>query len=333
MKDRGKEIKSFLLHLGNNMWCEWLPEELMTESVIGPKRMPDFTLAENEAIWRKTTAKLAEKGMNMAVIDVGEALVYPSHPELAVKGSWSPEKMRAEVTRLKSIGIEAIPKLNFSATHDGWLKDYHRMLSTPEYYRVVDDVIGDAIEAFGKPRFIHLGFDEERAEWMRDNNYFASRQGELWWHDFLYTVGCAEKRGVRAWVWADCGPHKPEYCKRCPKSVLQTAWYYDAFNAKLSMDPKVNPHFWKLQNFIDLDRAGFDQVPCGTNWIGHRRRAMKVDADEVMGLVVKFVREHADSERMLGFMMAPWATRCTTDEKNEKNMRGIDIFAEALKIS
>ena len=330
MKDHSKEIKSFLLHLGNNMWCEWLPEELMTEAVIGPKRMPDFTLSENETIWRKTTAKLAEKGMNMAVIDVGEALAYPSHPELAVKGSWSPEKMRAEVARLKAIGIEAIPKLNFSATHDGWLKDYHRMLSTPEYYRVVSDTIRDAIEAFDHPRFIHLGFDEERAEWMRDNNYYVARQGELWWHDFLYTVGCAEKWGSRPWVWADCGPHKPEYTKRCPKSVLQTAWYYDAYNAKLSMDPKVNPHYWKLQNFIGLDRAGFDQVPCGTNWIGFKRRAMKVDADEVMGLVVKFVREHADSDRMLGFMMAPWATRCTTDEKNEKNMRGIDIFADAL---
>ena len=330
MKDHSKEIKSFLLHLGNNMWCEWLPEELMTEAVIGTKRMPDFTLSENETIWRKTTAKLAEKGMNMAVIDVGEALAYPSHPELAVKGSWSPEKMRAEVARLKAIGIEAIPKLNFSATHDGWLKDYHRMLSTPEYYRVVSDTIRDAIEAFDHPRFIHLGFDEERAEWMRDNNYYVARQGELWWHDFLYTVGCAEKWGSRPWVWADCGPHKPEYAKRCPKIVLQTAWYYDAYNAKLSMDPKVNPHYWKLQNFIDLDRAGFDQVPCGTNWIGSKRRALKIDADEVMGLVVKFVREHADSDRMLGFMMAPWATRCTTDEKNEKNMRGIDIFAEAL---
>ena len=268
MKDHSKEIKSFLLHLGNNMWCEWLPEEPMTEAVIGTKRMPDFTLSENETIWRKTTAKLAEKGMNMAIIDVGEALAYPSHPELAVKGSWSPEKMRAEVARLKAIGIEAIPKLNFSATHDGWLKDYHRMLSTPEYYRVVSDTIRDAIEAFDHPRFIHLGFDEERAEWMRDNNYYVARQGELWWHDFLYTVGCAEKWGARPWVWADCGPHKPEYAKRCPKSVLQTAWYYDAYNAKLSMDPKVNPHYWKLQNFIDLDRAGFDQVPCGTNWIG-----------------------------------------------------------------
>ena len=331
VKDRSKEIKAFLLHLGNNMWCEWLPGELMNEAAIGTRRMPDMKLSYDEGIWRKTTARLAEKGMNMVVIDVGEALAYPSHRELAVEGSWTPEMMRAEVERLRKLGLEAIPKLNFSATHDGWLKDYHRMLSTPEYYCVVDDVIGDTIEAFGNPRFIHLGFDEERAEWMRDMNYFVSRQGELWWHDFLYTVKCAEKRGVRAWVWSDCGPHKPEYCKRCPKSVLQTAWYYDACNAKLSMDKEVNKHWWQLQNFIDLDEAGFDQIPCGSNWVGHRRRALNIDADEVMGLLVKFIRERVDTDRILGYMMAPWATRCVNDEKNEKNMRGIDIFAEALK--
>ena len=290
MRDRSKEIKSFLLHLGHNMWCEWLPEELMKDECIAERNRPDKRLACDETVWRKTTARLAERGMNMVVIDVGEALAYPSHPELAIEGSWSPDKMRAEVARLKGLGLEPIPKLNFSATHDGWLKDYHRMLSTPEYYRVVDDVIGDTIEAFGNPRFIHLGFDEERAEWMRKLNYFVARQGELWWHDFLYTVGCAEKRGVRAWVWSDCGPHKPEYFTRCPKSVLQTAWYYDAYNAKLSMDPKANPHYWKLQNFIDLDKFGFDQVACGSNWVGFKRKAMKVNADEVMGLVVKFVR-------------------------------------------
>ena len=331
MKDRSKEIKSFLLHLGHNMWNEWLPPELMKDEFLEPRRRPDLKLACDEGVWRKITGRLAERGMNMVIIDIGEALKYPSHPELAVEGSWSPDKMRAEVRRLKGMGLEPIPKLNFSATHDGWLKDYHRMLSTPEYYQVVDDVIGDALEVFENPRFIHLGFDEERAEWQRKMNYFAARQGELWWHDFLYAVKCAEKRGSRAWVWSDCGPHKPEYFARCPKSVLQTAWYYDAYNAKLSMDPKVNPHWWKMQNFIDLDRNGFEQVACGTNWVGFKRKALGVDADEVMGLVVKFVREHVTSDRMLGFMMAPWA-RVDNDTTNEVNMKGADIFAEALKI-
>jgi hypothetical protein len=45
-------------------------------------------------------------------------MVYPSHPELAVKGSWSPEKMKSELARLRALGLEPIPKRNFSASHD-----------------------------------------------------------------------------------------------------------------------------------------------------------------------------------------------------------------------
>ena len=40
----------------------------------------------------------------MVVMDLGEFLEYPSHPELAVKGSWSADRMRAEVKRLRAMG-------------------------------------------------------------------------------------------------------------------------------------------------------------------------------------------------------------------------------------
>ena len=36
----------------------------------------------------------------MIVVDLGEGLVYPSHPELSIKGSWTPEKLRTELDRL-----------------------------------------------------------------------------------------------------------------------------------------------------------------------------------------------------------------------------------------
>ena len=194
------EIKAFLLHLGHNMWCEWLPDELLETAKIEPQFKADVKLRCKEEIWRRITGHMAARKLNMVVIDVGEAVVYPSHPELAIEGSWSPDKMRDEVARLRGMGIEAIPKLNFSATHDGWLKHYHRMLTLPKYYEVVKDLIRDVAEMFGTPRFFHLGYDEETAGYAGGRNYFVMRAGDMWWHDFLFTVGCVEKCGCRPWV-------------------------------------------------------------------------------------------------------------------------------------
>ena len=66
----------------------------------------------------------------------------------------------------RQVSFELIPKLNFSACHDIWLKDYSRMLSTPIYYEVCRDVIQEVCEVF-KPRYFHLGMDEEDEKHVR----------------------------------------------------------------------------------------------------------------------------------------------------------------------
>ena len=149
-----KMIWAELVHLGSNMWWD-APRE---PSNINPKYRYRYAVDYvrwDDAVWKAWTERMAAIGMNMIVIDIGEALRYPSHPELAVKGSWSPERMQAEIARLKTMGIEAIPKLNFSSCHDAWLGEYHRQLSTPAYYRVCEDVIRDTCAIFGTPRFMH----------------------------------------------------------------------------------------------------------------------------------------------------------------------------------
>lgn len=60
--------------------------------------------------------------------------------------------MRKEVERLRAMGFEVIPKLNFSTSHDVWLGDYSRMISTPTYYRVCRDLIEEVAEVF-KPKY------------------------------------------------------------------------------------------------------------------------------------------------------------------------------------
>ena len=328
------QIRAFLLHLGHNMWCDWYPEgfdfAMLDEKRRG--RLPDVELRSKDPLWRKVTNHAAAKGVNMIVIDLGEGLVYPSHPELAIKGSWSPDKMRDEIMRLRGMGIEAIPKLNFSTTHNGWLKQYRRMLSTPTYYKVCEDLIADVAEIFGRPRFMHIGFDEETARHQDSDGrtlLITVRKGEFWWHDFLHIVKTVEKNGMRPWAWSDFGWNNPDYYTRCPKSVVQSNWYYDESYGGFDLATnKTNDHK-RLKAFWDLEKAGFDQIPCGTNWVGWKRRLEKAGADDVIGKVVKLGRKVIGKERLLGFMMAPWAS-CDNEENVRKNLGGIDLFADAL---
>ena len=113
-----REIRAVFLPWGHNMWGESLPKGV---TKIKGGRLCNDHLKFDEAMWRKLVDRLVLRKMNVAVIDLGEFPVYPSHPELAVKGSRSPDWVRGEVRRLKSLGIEAIPKLNFSTAHDAWL--------------------------------------------------------------------------------------------------------------------------------------------------------------------------------------------------------------------
>jgi len=331
------EIKALLLHLGHNMWCDWFPEDIDLEIVkaeVGEGRnpFPDTELRSKEELWRQATDYAAKKGVNMIVIDVGEALIYPSHPELAIKGSWSPEKMRDEIRRLNALGLEVIPKLNFSTTHNGWLKHYRRMLSTPTYYRLCEDLIADVAEIFDRPRFLHIGCDEETASHQGNSKrcmLVTVRKGEFWMHDLLHLVKTVEKNGMRAWMWSDYGWHHPEFYTRCPKSVLMSNWYYDESYGGFELATNKTTSKAIVQGFYDLDKAGFEQVPCGTNWVGWKRKQLGVGADDVIGKLVQVCRRDISKKNLKGFMMAPWAS-CNNEENLKFNLRGIDLFADAL---
>ena len=203
---KGDMLWAGLFHMGTNMWCDQVP------SAWGPYKGEDLKLVcaadhvrFDEKVWRAITGRMAEVGMNMVVIDLGEAIKYPSHPELWVNGSWEIDRFRKELDRLRSMGIEPIPKMNFSAAHDVWLKKYERMLSTRPYYQVCADLIRDVCEIFDHPRFLHLGYDEETVGHQSRYLYCTVRQGDLWWKDFLWFVKETERNGMRPWIWSDYG--------------------------------------------------------------------------------------------------------------------------------
>ena len=290
-KPADARIWGILLHLGPNMWGD-------TERAYTP---PTDKFDCDVALWEELSVKSAESGLNMLVIDIGEALQYKSHPELAIDGAWSVDRLRADLKRLRDLGIEPIPKLNFSTCHDFWLGKYERMVSTPEYYKVCADLIAEVAEIFDKPRFFHLGYDEENYPIQKTYDYVVIRQGELWKRDFLFFIEQVEKAGSRPWIWADyCWEH-PEFLEWAPKSILMSNWYYGK-----DFDPKSNK---VAQRYIDLDKAGFDQVPGASNWSN----------DENFGLTVDFCRKNLSEERLKGFLMAPWKFTFAKDRQHHLN--------------
>ena len=334
-----------LLHLGSNMWDDfdtgpddWAKseeEEKLRPNPYGPsgKRRSGYHcyLRCRDDLWRKATDHAAEKRLNLVFIDLGEGMAFPSHPELAVAGTWSVEKMQKELARLRAMGLEPVPKLNFSTCHDSWLKMYHRMVSTQRYYQVVADVIRDTCEVFGHPRLFHVGFDEEMPIAAADNFCAVIRQGELWWHDLFYTIGQVEKNGSRAVMWSDAiWTGREEYLRRMSKGVLQTNWYYRSdFSAKKLA---WNSEFEKKGGwgetvngaaaFMELEKAGFDQMPCTSNWA----------EDAAADALVAYCKEHIDPSRLKGFYTAPWAMTVPDTEKKKgitKVVEGIDLFAAA----
>ena len=317
-KPEPKFLWSYLAHFGVNSWRD-VPLETQDPSM--PEKWLTRCCADHvrfsEKSWKKLSAELAKAGCNQIIIDLAEIVQYPSHPELAVKGSWTVEKLRNELDRLRGMGFEVIPKMNFSACHDTWLKMYHRMVSTKKYYQVCEDLIKDAVEIFDHPRFFHLGYDEETAAHQAKHLFAVCRQGDLWWHDFLWFVKVTEKTGCRPWIWSDyCWNHKDEFMKRMPKSVLQSNWYYGAEFDVSKMKESRRPY---VQTYEDLDKAGFDQVPTGSNW----------SCDTNFADTVKFCDAKCHKELIKGYMMAPW-TR-TFDIHEAKSLEAIAQMGAVIK--
>ena len=117
--------------------------------------------------------------------------------------------------------------------------------------------------------------------------------------------------------------------KWCPKSVLLSNWYYDEAWGGFDLAKNDTSDKVRLQQFWQLEEAGYDQVPCGTNWVGWKRKKEGVGADDVIGKLVKLGRAVISNEHLKGFMMAPWAA-CDTQKNVDFINRGTDLFAAAL---
>jgi hypothetical protein len=302
-----RKIWGCLLHLSYNFWVEY-----SSPSVFRGYR-PYLQFSDD--LWKAATEKMVEEGLNLVIIDLGDGIKYESHPEIAVNNAWSVVRLRKELDRLRKMGLEPIPKLNFSAGHDIWLGKYSRMVSTEKYYEVCGDLIEEVVDLFDKPRFFHLGMDEENADDQKYLDYIVVRQHDLWWHDFYFFVNQVEKKGCRSWIWSDYLWHHPEdFFKKMPQSVVQSNWYY-----KEDFDEKLKP----VKAYVDLERYGYDQVPTGGFY--------KKDGTGERNILntVKFCEAKISDAKLLGFLQTVWAP--TIEENRKGIMKAIQLIGDAKK--
>jgi hypothetical protein len=295
-----------LLHLSLNMWCDWDAPELKGSDII---YRPDLRC--DHALWNDILQKMQEARMNMVVIDLGDGVKYESHPEIAVKGAWSTTELRGELKRIRSLGLEPIPKLNFSTTHDAWLGKYGHCVSTDTYQGVCGELIAEVNQLFDRPRFFHLGMDEEDYESQKYYEHVVIRQYDAWWRDFLFLIAQVEKGGARPWIWSDYVWHHPEtFYQKMPKSVVQSNWYYDA---------KFDPQKPVTKAFQGLDEHGYDQIPTGSNYY---------NSTNFVALVQE-CRKSLSPGHLLGFLQTPW--KGTLEKHRQRHMEAIEQVAQAMK--
>lgn len=265
-------------------------------------------------VWDDTIQFLADCKYNLVLLDVGDGIKYESHPEISAPDAWDKDFLKKKLDEIRALGMTPIPKLNFSAGHDTWMKKYRRMISTPEYYRVCADLIKEVCEAFDYPELFHLGFDEENFTDQQGFEMITIRGEDLWFHDLNFLADECAKYSARPWIWSDyIWTHEDAFLKRMSKDILQSNWYYHGFNDNL---PDSGPHPFKkwMGAYELLDKHGFDQIPTCSCW------NINTNTKET----IAHCKHKLSEEHLAGIMVAPWLS--TTAENSNDLLRNAHRF-------
>ncbi|MBN1344439.1 MAG: hypothetical protein JXQ73_17250 [Phycisphaerae bacterium] len=270
-------IRSMLIHLSYNQWRHTPSKEI----VYGFSDRLRF----DKPVFDEVVALMARLRMNMVILDMGDAVRYRSHPEIAVKGALTTGQLRRLLDQCRGLGLEPIPKLNFATTHDAWLKEYGLMVGTPEYHDVCDDLIAELMDLFGGPRFFHIGMDEETIGHCRgiQIDHMILREGKAWLDAVERLDRSVRRCGARTWMWGDpLWPEREGEPPAIPKRILVSDWNY----SKRTTFPTS-----KI-----IEQLGYDNIPAGANWT----------EDENALLLARFAAKHLDPKRTPGMMMTSW---------------------------
>ena len=310
-----KKMWGVMVYLSSNQWS--------VEKDVNVKKCE--SLEFDDDFWEYILDESEKIGINTILLDVGDGIKYEKHPEISLKDAWPRERVAMELKRCREKGITIIPKVNFASTHCFWLGEYRRMMSTNTYYRVCKDVIQEVYEAFEQPEYIHIGMDEENAEFSKNHGIAMYRQGELFWHDLKFLLDCVNETGAKPWIWHSPLFDMPEEYKAhigADEAVI-SPYYYHALNKKFYTRTDSRPEYvdyyikeggqcshLKLEyvehdpfhtNFrkmaLPLMKDGYKYIPCPSVF-NH--------CDRNTHDMLEYFKTNAPDEQIIGYLTAPW---------------------------
>lgn len=301
----------FKMYLGDNV-SEDSPSR---ENIYGEKYYTRLN-TEKEA-WDEISKEAVKFGFNYVLIEIADGIKYKSHPEIAIEGAWEIDKLKAELQKLRDMGLTPIPKLNFSTAHDVWLGIYSRMISTPEYYSIVEDLISEIIDIFDTPEMFHIGLEDEGHHSQVRFDYVCFRQHDLYWHDYNFLIDCVREKGVRPWVAVD--PYivnKERFLENTEKDVVISPLYENSFftaTGPVTVKDTESVMGKRLLSFTELPSLGYDIIPTFST----RNNRLCVDH------IIRYVHQKVDHKKVKAILIAP---DCPV--KKSKKYQFIELFCK-----
>ena len=300
-------IHAMLMHLSSNMWSKKGHSYNLT------KENDDFIYRDklfcDKETWIKVTDFCAECGMNTIFIDLGDGVIFDSHPEIAIDGAWTKAELREELSRLRSKGLTPLPKFNFSSAHSGWMGKYGYMVGTQTYYDVCRDLIEEVCDIFDGPEYFHIGMEEEDASSQKNKPIAIVRAPHIMMRDINFLADICRNKGARACIWINSEMIKnfggeEKFCENIAKDIVMTPYYY-GWVRKDWTGEKI-PETVRLMK--KLGELGYDMIPCSSTWSWHL----------AMHDVMYYCEKNVNKEHILGYFMASWML---TDPKKYNALR------------
>lgn len=284
-------IKAYTVHLSANAYAQ-REENLLCDPYHYFALHPyEKKTVKEPALVRELIDLAKENGVNTIVFAVLDALRYESHPELALPDAWSKEELKNEIEYARSLDMEVIPMLNFSAAHNVWMGKYARMISSSVYNQVCADLIDELCELFQKPSLFHLGMEDEYGNRQKFNDYQTVRGGALLAKDLTFLFECCRKNGARPWIYNDFHfSHPALFEATVPKDVVLSPSRIGDFIIK---DGKS--HQPTVQSMLDTLAMGYDVMLTVTSW----------SCTMTQNYIFNAVKKLYPPERFFGFWVFP----------------------------